>query len=315
MKIQIIIFSFNRAMQLDALLSSISKYIDKDLCERVSVIYNTSSSEYEEGYQLLKARYDCIFLKEKQLIHKSYPFDCYMSLFNWKKLVRNPKARQQHTNFRELTLQCLSETDAADLTMFLTDDSIFIQHVKLKDEWLRRVCDNPSKIQLSLRLGKQFDVQPLQGKEQDGLMSWKYSDNPQNTNWGYRFSVDAHLYQTQDLKRVLSKCIFTNPSFLEGFVQDYARCQDLWNQGYSLTDPCILSYPLNMVQDVANNESQNVSPQLMNSLFLKGYQIVYPMPKRITAFQQYPAYIEFLNSETNQKEQIRLSNPTYQFKL
>ena len=58
MKIQIIIFSFNRAMQLDALLNSIEKFIGKDLCDRISVIYNTSSVDFERGYSILKERYD-----------------------------------------------------------------------------------------------------------------------------------------------------------------------------------------------------------------------------------------------------------------
>lgn len=310
MKIQIIIFSFNRAMQLDALLRSINDFIGKDQCERVSVIYNTSSPDYEKGYAILKERYDCRFLKEKQVGRKPYPFGCYLNLFNWRKLVRNPKARRQRTNFRDLTLQCLSNSDA-ELTMFLTDDSVFIEPVKLKDEWLTYICNNPKSSQLSLRLGKQYDVQPLESRVDDGMLSWRYSDNPTNNNWGYRFSVDAHLYQTHELKRVLSKCVFTNPSFLEGFVQDYARRKNLWNNGYSLIEPSILSYPLNMVQDVAGNESQNVSPQMMNDLFLKGFKIVYPVPSQKTMFQQYPECIEFVNPETKQKERIILSSPTY----
>lgn len=310
MKIQIIIFSFNRAMQLDALLDSINKYIDKALREDICVIYNTSSPDYEKGYEILKERYDCKFFKERQVGRKPYPFGCYLNLFNWRKLIRNPKARRQRTNFRELTLQCLSSSDA-ELTLFLTDDSVFVQPVRLREEWMAFVYDDPGNSQLSLRLGTHYDVQPLKSREDDGLLCWRYSDNPINTDWGYRFSVDAHIYQTRELERVLSKCIFTNPSFLEGFVQDYARRNNLWNKGCSLTAPCILSYPLNMVQDVANNESQNVSPQMMNDLFLKGFKIVYPIPNQITAFQQYPEYIEFVNPETNQKEHVSLSAPTY----
>ena len=308
--LQIIIFSFNRAMQLDALLDSIEKCISKDLCERVTVIYNTSSVEYEKGYAILKERYDCQFLKELQVSYKLYPLPCYLRPFNWRKLIRNPKARRQKTNFRELTLQCLSDSDA-ELTMFLTDDSIFIQPVNLRKEWMEVVNSNAKSTQLSLRLGNGYDIMPTKRNEENDLVSWHYSDNRVNTSWGYRFSVDAHLYQTKQLESILRKCVFTNPTFLEGFVQDYATRHNLWNNGYSLKKPCILSYPLNMVQTIDRNESQNVSPQMMNDLYLKGYKIVYPIPSVLTAFQQYPEYVEFENTESNQRERISLSAPTY----
>lgn len=297
-------------MQLDALLNSIEKYIDRDSLYRVCVIYNTSSLEYEEGYQMLKEHYDYVFLKERYLKDRMYPLSCYLSLFNWKKIIRNPKVRQQHTNFRELTLQCLSNAEA-ELTMFLTDDSVFVEPVKLSDKWLQMVYNNPDKMQLSLRLGKKFDNQPIDGKDVEGLLCWNYSKNPMNTNWGYRFSVDAHLYQTNELRKVLGKCIFTNPSFLEGIIQDYATRHHLWAEGRSLVEPCILSYPLNMVQEVQKNESQNVSPQMMNSYFLKGYKISYPVPNQKTTFQQYPQYVDFINMQSEQKKHINLSEPTY----
>lgn len=297
-------------MQLDALLNSIDKYLDKDSLSRVCVIYNTSDIEFEKGYEMLKEQYNCLFLKEMQVTKQSYPMNCYLKLFNWKKMIRYPKARQQSTNFRELTLQCISDSNA-ELTMFLTDDSIFIKPVVIKSEWMRLVRDNPTISQLSLRLGKQFDVQPKDRREVLNLIAWYYSENPINNSWGYRFSVDAHLYETNCLKNVLNKCIFTNPTFLEAFVQDYAKRHGLWNKGYSLTEPRILSYPLNMVQTIDSNESQNVSPNIMNDLFLRGYKIVYPIPHHITAFQQYPEYVEFINPKSNEKKTISLSAPTY----
>ena len=298
-------------MQLDALLQSIDNYISKDLCSNVSIIYNTSTPDFDKGYEILKNSYDYNFFKEAYLNSREYPICCYLSIFNIRKMISNPKARWQLTNFRELTLQCLSNSDS-ELTMFLTDDSIFIRPVELTDKWMSLIWNNPKATQLSLRLGKQFDIQPLEAKEEYGIFSWHYSDNPINTNWGYRFSVDAHLYQTHELKQVLDRCIFTNPSFLEGFVQDYANRNKLWNNGYSLIEPCILSYPLNMVQNIANNESQNVSPKMMNELFIKGYKIVYPVPSKTTSFQQYPKCIEFFNPETNQKQSISLLSPMHQ---
>ena len=54
--LQIIIFSFNRAMQLDTLLRSVYKHFKFDNYQ-VGVLYNTSNRDFEKGYDLLKGKY------------------------------------------------------------------------------------------------------------------------------------------------------------------------------------------------------------------------------------------------------------------
>lgn len=297
-------------MQLDALLQSINIFIEKELYDGIRVIYNTSSLDYEEGYSILKKRYvnSCRFVKEDTLKFQVYPALNYLRPFNWRKFIRNRKVFFPRSNFRKIVIDEL-HSSKAELTMFLTDDSVFTRKVELKEEWLQQIYSRPKETQFSLRLGESFMPQPVECNKCGELLSWRFSKNPANTSWGYPFSVDAHIYNTKSVLEVFNKCVFSNPSFLEGIVKDYASKHNLWNQGFSLLSPCVLSYPLNIVQDVANNESQNLSPQMMNDFFLKNYRIVYPKPLIIDAFQQYPDYIEFHNSISNKTKRVTLSKP------
>ena len=51
--IHIIIFSFNRALQLEALLSSIQCHWQKTNY-KLSVLYNTSGDDFQKGYDILQ---------------------------------------------------------------------------------------------------------------------------------------------------------------------------------------------------------------------------------------------------------------------
>lgn len=53
----------------------------------------------------------------------------------------------------------------------------------------------------------------------------------------------------------------------------------------------ILSYPINMVQNVVDNESLGIDCGLLNRWYLDGYAMQYPVPEDIDIFQQYPEYV------------------------
>ena len=295
--IQIIIFSFNRAMQLDALLSSINFYW-ATLNYNVTIIYNTTDNNYDKGYNILQQRYkNFAFIKETNVI-TGYPFQCYFSVFNLKKIIKYKHCRLKKSNFRKLLNSLISKTNAKFIT-FLTDDSIFIRDVKINQEILSWIANNPYANSFSLRLGNNIDKPSKILTIENNIINWKYSDFKKYKNWGYPFSVDGHIYEKKALMRILSKVIFNNPSTLEAHIYDYSLKHHLFNNGKSNIAPYILSYPLNMVQEVADNESLGVSTELLNNYFLKGYSLIYPIPNNINSFQQYPQQIT-LKRENNE---------------
>ena len=131
----IIIFSYNRAMQLDALLTSIAfywKYPDI----KIHVLYNASDDNFNNGYERLKKLYSAVtFTQENTLSYSTYSFAEMTNYFNLKLLYLCPHLRGRKSDFRKQLIHILKDSDDR-LTMFLTDDSIFFRPVELSHEAL-----------------------------------------------------------------------------------------------------------------------------------------------------------------------------------
>lgn len=295
--IQIIIFSFNRALQLDALLTSIKKFWN-NTGYKLTVLYNTTNSDFQKGYELLQSKYsDCHFIKETNY-KTGYPISNYFSWFNLKKIIKYKHCRYTKSNFRDLLIKIISES-SCEQVMFLTDDSIFIREVEIKKEILNWINQNPNQHSFSLRLGTSINIPPIGlPTPEDNIISWTYPQYIKYKNWGYRFSVDGHIYSKKIILRLITRIIFNNPSTLEAHLYDYSVRHRLLNKGKTCTKPFLLSFPINMVQTIENNESLGISTKMLNDYFLKGYVLTYPIPSSIVTFQQYPDSL-YLKSHTN----------------
>ena len=89
----------------------------------------------------------------------------------------------------------------------------------------------------------------------------------------------------------MSQYIFINPNTLEGYIEDRLFNKGLVDQACSLDKPMLLSFPINMVQKEADNESLGVDCEKLNQMYLDGYTLRYPVPEVIDMFQVYPDYL------------------------
>lgn len=296
--IQIVVFSFNRALQLDALLSSVQRHWS-NMEYKLAVLYNTSDEQYQAGYEMLEKKYPQYrFIKEKKGKHY-YAFNEYLSLFNLKKIIKYKHCRYQKSNFKQLLEEIIRQT-TCEQVMFLTDDSVFIRNVEISNEILEWIEQMPEQNSFSLRLGCEINLPPnMLSKPVENIITWCYIEYKEYKNWGYPFSVDGHIYSRKLINSLLEKIIFNNPSTLEAHLYDYSMKRHLLKYGKAFSRTCMLSYPLNMVQTVADNESLGISTQTLNDYFLNGYSLNYPIPECITAFQQYPAKLFLYKNEEN----------------
>lgn len=294
---QIVIFSFNRAIQLDALLDSLLKHW-KNPKSYVDVLYNTSDEAYQKGYELLKERYRSKFIsfhKENPLRGSAYPWPLLAKYINFKAFVHNKYIRKPKTNFRSLLFSIIESNPKREL-MFMTDDSLFIRDVDVSEEVFSWLHAAPRNRQLSLRLGRgmngesQFNIQ-----EEEGWLTWNMSKVPGKNNWSYTFSVDAHIYDKSTLFAILKKTIFCNPSSLEGYMHLRSVKDGLFQEAKAPLKPTLLSFPINMVQKVAENETMGVSTEMLNDYYLNGYRLEYPIPSHYSTFQIYPDHISLVN--------------------
>lgn len=303
--IQIVIFSYNRAMQLDALLSSIKEHWT--LSEvKVSILYNTSSEKYQKGYDLLKTIYPFFYFWKESKSKPFYKLSDYFSIYNMFKIIKYKHCRKIKTNFRELLNYILD--DKCNYIMFLTDDSVFIKDVQYTKLHLDYIDKNLNQNSISLRMGLKMNDMPEMLKLRYDIIKWNYSDYKNKNNWSYRFSVDGHIYSMKKIKHLVKKIIFNNPTTLESHILDYSNKFRILKSGITFKEPYLLSFPINIVQSIADNESQNLSVSLLNDYFLNGYKIQYDIPQYILKYQQYPNVVR-LYSKIDSIE-LHLNIPT-----
>lgn len=53
-------------------------------------------------------------------------------------------------------------------------------------------------------------------KQINNNIYWDFYENEGNSNWGYPFSVDAHIYSKAPIAELFARYIYCNPNTLEG---------------------------------------------------------------------------------------------------
>ena len=290
MKLHIIIFSFNRALQLDTLIRSL-KAKWKNPTYKIDVVYNTTNSGFQQGYDLLKRKLSSDtsieFHKENSCADKIR----FMELLNWRNASFYYRYKMRHkSNFRSLCNSLLQANDTRHV-MFLTDDAMFINPVDLNKEVFDWIDEKPYGRQFSLRVGIGMNGQNKTVKQINNNIYWDFYENEGNSNWGYPFSVDAHIDSKAPIAELFARYIYCNPNTLEGNICTLVRSKKWFGEGMGNCAASILSYPINMVQNVVDNESLGIDCGLLNRWYLDGYAMQYPVPEDIDIFQQYPEYV------------------------
>lgn len=296
---QIVIFSFNRAIQLDALLQSVNSRWKKPSVQ-IYVLYNASSEVYQSGYDMLIEKYknyDMVFCKEEASSEPGYNWKLYFDLVNLKALRRLKYIRHPKTNFRSLLLKLLQK-DSSNEVMFLTDDSLFIRDVEVPQETFEWLHEAPEERQISLRLGRGINGESkYKIQDNNGTLIWNMRNIPGKNNWSYSFSVDAHIYDKATLLKLLEKTMFSNPNSLENDMWQRTVYGRYFYECMAPIKSVILSFPLNMVQTVEDNESLGISVGLLNDYYLQGYRLEYPIPEVYKTFQIYPKQVFLIKGE------------------
>jgi hypothetical protein len=262
--IETIIFSRDRAMQLDLLLNSICRH-DIHHSLTVTVLYNYSTLEYRQAYAQLQEKY-LQFKWEEETIYPAPRHSSGFDFFYWHNLfwwLKYRNLRKNTSNFKETVLKILMES-TTDWLMFLTDDSLFYRNIKIMD-------DKDDIDSFSLRHGANL----IGGKyrKSGNCIKWNVYENDFATDWGYPFSVDGHVYPKNKLLKIIRKILFNNPNSMEGNIVCYVKDRHLFAKVAANANSCLVGFELNRVQTVVENNHLNISQEQLNRYFLAGYTL------------------------------------------
>lgn len=296
----IVVFSFNRPMQLEALLHSIFRSIDSTSVRfEVKILYGFSNSEFKQGYETLKQKSiakEVEFLQEERGIYKFGP-KLFLRSRNTYRYFKYPFLRNltQRSNLKPLLESILNKPESK-YVMFLTDDSLFYRDFTLGQEVFDLIDENPQQAFFSLRHGKNIHSAPSRGRNVGDFYHWQIDDAECDAFWSYPFSVDGHIYSLQFLLSQVEPLLYINPNTFEGSVAHHAAVKHLFSNGYCFEQSVLASFPINKVQNVVENEDLGIDSELLNKKYLEGYTLEYSWDKQPTTFQLIPENLRIIKN-------------------
>ena len=250
MLLNVIIFSKDRAMQLDLLLQSILLNFNVE-DYKLNILYKASNDEYNRGYNMIRDLYPQFTYKKEE----SFKEDL-LSLFNESKY-----------------------------TIFLTDDDIIYQSFKLNNDELHNIFMLTNANCFSLRLGLNtvdcYTQQRLNKLNKynthnfyydidliEPVISWKVGDS--TNDYAYPMSVDGHIFKTEYIKNLCEVLEYSNPNLFEAMLSNFGTSEMIIS---SYKNNKLVNSPINRVQETFQNLSgikYKYSVEDLNEMYLDG---------------------------------------------
>jgi len=281
--IDTVIFSYNRAMQLDAFLSSLKQHA-MDININIHVLHRPSP-EHELSYRILKDQWPNVIF-HTLVPGSSFTFDILPKLRNISNLYRffkYPYIRKLRDDFKS-KLENILATLTSDWFFFCTDDTYYYRPFTIPTDALKLISSFPSEYSLRLYVGANLSKGPVDFKHLSwGGLLWNYYHPKNKGHWAYPFSVDGTIYHRAFLIKLLSKFIYHMPSSLEAIMVSEVRRRRLFQYGICLHHSCLVHLTLNTAQDLVANPSLRLSLDDLNALYLDGYRLKYIITKPVTS--------------------------------
>ncbi len=280
-----IIFSRNRAAQLDCLLRSFLVHCHDQNKIQLNILYLTTNSSHEAQYQQLMHSYSNFgfirFIRQKDfrqdVLKLLLEYGCGQKIcVLYKQLLKigvNPSPINKK----------LYGIKEHNYVMFLVDDNIFVRDFGL-GEIQKNLDEQKNAIGFSLRLGTNINYCYPLNKDQfipdyselkDNILIFKWTDS--NCDFGYPLEVSSSVYRLEEILPLLCSISFKNPNQLEDKMSSKAF-------KFKKSKPFLLCYyisvafcnPINLVQTAGPNRvgsSNEYSSEELSLKFDQGFRI------------------------------------------
>jgi len=270
-KADLIVYSFDRPMQLYAFLESAYHYMSG--IAEVTVIYRASSPAYDASYEIVR---------------QAFPSVHYLQ-----------QSATPLRDFKPLTVEAVFESPSR-YVLFAVDDIIVKDYIACDQDI--RLLEEHRAYGFYYRLGKHLSycytmnasqaVPPLQEVAPD-VYAWQF--NQGQHDWGYPNTVDMTLYRKKDIESFFKNGNYNTPNTLEGSWAGQAGAIKR-RTGLCYGASKIVNLPLNRVQHDYPNRHMELSAQELQTLFEQGLKIdIQPLfhVANISAHMEYtPTFVQ-----------------------
>lgn len=235
--VEAIVFSCNRAQQLDAFLQTCDLYA-RALLQSMSVVYRATDADFERAYDRLAA----------ELPH-----------VRW--------VREQ--DFREDVLTLVGDRP---YSVFQTDDDLYYAPV---DSFV--VGGDIACFAFRLGFNTtycyplDFEEQVTPHLVERDWIAWRWREHGRGA-FGYPLALNGHVFASSDVARWLGESDFANPNELEVALQAFR--DELPPLMASFTESRLVNVPANLVNTTfANRNAGTYDTRDLNERFLRGERI------------------------------------------
>jgi len=277
-----LVFSKDRAMQLDATLASFFAHAKDASAIRMMVLYKTSTALHQAQYALLEQEYAGRVEFIPEIDFRSQVLDLLISALSSAKL-RWWYCLRKRIGFLPPIINLQSDGLTAGHVLFLVDDNIFVRSFEIAN-MVGELGANSDALGFSLRLGTNITYcytmntpQTLSGYEPLPGEILKFHWTKSEGDFAYPLEVSSSIYSIGVILDLLTGLKFQNPNTLE--VQMSQR-----RSRYKRKRPALLCHensvafcvPINRVQTTYPNragQNEELSPQRLAEMFAQGFRI------------------------------------------
>ncbi len=294
----IVVFSYNRAMQLDYLIRTIHRFVTIPHYEIV-VVYHCQPN-HDLSYSRVMERYAgrVSFLRRSR--RKRFLTDILPAFFRfygnaywyWK----YPYLRRDLDDFK-LLFEGLLDRTTAQFILFFTDDAIVYDTFSVPERVLAAIRENPAQCSYKALVGRNIAGAPENLLVQPDHCSWDYYDERSGTHWAWPFAVDGTVYHKDNLRRLVRKFLYHSPITLEAFGVKYVRRHRLFRYGMSPATSKVISITINRVSTITDNFAANINVEFLMTKFVEGFELEYTLPSLITQTALVPDRVRLVRGE------------------
>jgi hypothetical protein len=241
--INIVIFSKDRACQLELFIRSMKIFFIEHMLCKVFILYTYSNEEFKKGYDRTIS------------YHPEFKY-----------------VPEDGSGFKKQLIEILDASVHA--TMFLVDDIVFKDYFFIRSPEMRTFMSRDDIACLSLRMCPRINycytekrLTPPPVISNEGIWNWV----GQPGDWGYPNSLDSCVYKTSQIIDLIRSMNYWNPNTFEG---SWANHPPL-NRPYMICfkESKIINNPANRVQTANNNHCGNISAGFLNTQYLNEHLI------------------------------------------
>lgn len=282
-----IIYSYNRALQLELLLRTMTSCIQNKNIHYAVIWHSTPA--HHPSYELLIKDWTpkgIVFFERSNELYSWYQLLPYLRYpFNLKRYLYYSKFRKRIDNFKFLFEEIIRKSNC-EFVFGATDDQVYIEKFTIPDQVLDLIAAEPDNVTFKFNIGMNFDefkercpnlkVQVLKDLPcilNHPLVTWNYYDPMASSHWGYPFSVESQIYSTASILQMLNSVLYHMPTTLEAFGLAAVRKKRIYSKGIGTSVAPLTHFSLNLVSPLSQNFNLGFDVEKLRKIYEAGYRI------------------------------------------